>query len=104
MKLAILSRGSGICSTRRLHDAALGRGHEVEMLDTLRFAIDRRSRDPNLYYRRRRIDDFDAALPRLGASITYFGTAVVRQFEQMNIFCANSSNGIANSQDKLRSL
>ncbi len=104
MKLAILSRSSEIYSTRRLYEAGISRGHEVEVLDTLRFAIDLRSREPRLYYRRRRIEDFDAVLPRIGTSITYFGTAVVRQFEQMDIYCANSSVGIANSRDKLRSL
>lgn len=104
MKLAILSRGKGIYSTRRLLEAARGRGHETRVLDTLRFAIDLRSREPDLYYRQRPIDDFDAVLPRIGASITYFGTAVVRQFEQMDVFCANSSTGITNSRDKLRAL
>ena len=104
MRLAILSRGSEIYSTRRLLEAALGRGHEAKVLDTLRFAIDLRSREPDLYYRQKHVDDFDAVLPRIGASITYFGTAVVRQFEQMDVFCANSANGIMNSRDKLRSL
>jgi ribosomal protein S6--L-glutamate ligase len=104
MKLAILSRGRTIYSTRRLLEAARGRGHEAEVLDTLHFAIDLRSREPDLFYRGKHVDDFNAVLPRIGASITYFGTAVVRQFEQMDVFCANSSTGIANSRDKLRSL
>ena len=104
MKLAILSRERENYSTRRLVEAARQRGQQVKVLDTLRFAIDLRSREPDLYYRNRHIDDFDAVLPRVGASITYFGTAVVRQFEQMDVFCANSSAGISNSRDKLRSL
>ncbi len=104
MKLAILSRGRNLYSTRRLMEAALGRGHEAKVLDTLRFAIDLRSREPDLYYRGKHLDEYDAVLPRIGASITYFGTAVVRQFEQMDVFCANSSTGICNSRDKLRSL
>lgn len=104
MRLAILSRGRDIYSTRRLLEAALGRGHEAEVLDTLRFAIDLRSREPDLFYRGVHVDDFNAVLPRIGSSITYFGTAVVRQFEQMDVFCANSSTGIVNSRDKLRSL
>ena len=59
---------------------------------------------PDLYFRRKHLSDYDAVLPRIGASITYYGTAVVRQFEQMNVFSTNSSWGIANSRDKLRSL
>ncbi|MCR9200872.1 MAG: RimK family alpha-L-glutamate ligase [Planctomycetaceae bacterium] len=74
------------------------------MLDTLKFAIDLQSGDPDLFFRSRHLSSYDAILPRIGASITYFGTAVVRQFEQMDVFCANSSSGIANSRDKLRSL
>ena len=104
MKLAILSRSTNIYSTRRLLEAAQGRGHEARVLDTLRFSIDLRSKQPDLYYRRRRVENYDAVLPRIGASITYFGTAVVRQFEQMDVFSANSSHGIQNSRDKLRSL
>jgi ribosomal protein S6--L-glutamate ligase len=68
------------------------------------FTIDLEEGDPDLFYRQQEITDLDAVLPRIGASITYFGTAVVRQFEQMDIFCANSATGIANSRDKLRSL
>jgi ribosomal protein S6--L-glutamate ligase len=104
MKLAILSRTSTIYSTRRLLEAARSRGHDADVLDTLRFSIDLRSQQPDLFYRRKKVDAFDAVLPRIGASITYFGTAVVRQFEQMDVFCANSSYGILNSRDKLRSL
>ena len=104
MKLAILSRSPRCYSTRRLREAAIERGHEVKVLDTLKFAIDLEAGEPNLYYRGKQLGDYDAALPRIGASITYFGTAVVRQFEQMDVFCANSSAGIMNSRDKLRSL
>jgi ribosomal protein S6--L-glutamate ligase len=74
------------------------------VLNTLRFSIDVRRGDPRLYYRAKPLSTYDAALPRIGASVTYFGTAVVRQFEQMDVFCANSSNGIVTSRDKLRSL
>jgi len=104
MKLGILSCASRCYSTKRLRQAALGRGHKVQVLNTLRFAIDLEQGEPDLYYRNKRISAYDAVLPRIGASITYFGTAVVRQFEQMDVYCANSSNGIANSRDKLRSL
>ncbi len=82
----------------------MDRGHAVDVLDTLRFAIDLASDDPDLQYRGRPIDDYDAVIPRIGASITYFGTAVVRQFEQMDVYTPNTSNGIANSRDKLRSI
>lgn len=104
MKLAILSRSARCYSTRRLRDSAAKRGHKVKVLDTLKFAIDLQPGEPDLYYRGKRLSHYDAILPRIGASITYFGTAVVRQFEQMDVFTANSSVGISNSRDKLRSL
>ncbi|HBV61871.1 MAG TPA: 30S ribosomal protein S6--L-glutamate ligase [Rhodopirellula sp.] len=104
MKLAILSRASNCYSTRRLKEAASKRGHKVKVLDTLRFSIDLEKGDPDLYYRSKPLSDYDAIVPRIGASITYFGTAVVRQFEQMDVFSAASSAGIANSRDKLRCL
>ena len=102
MKLAILSRAPRSYSTRRLRAAAADRGHEVKVLDTLRFAIDLSGAEPDLQYRGRPLSDYDAILPRIGASITYFGTAVVRQFEQMDVYTPNTANGIANARDKLR--
>jgi len=104
MKLAILSCSPNCYSTRRLREAAEQRGHEVKVLNTLKFAIDLEEGEPDLYFRQKRLSHYDAVLPRIGASITYFGTAVVRQFEQMDVWCANSSAGISNSRDKLRSL
>ena len=104
MKLGILSCSLRCYSTRRLREAAEQRGHNVKVLNTLKFAIDLEQGDPDLFFRTKQLTHYDAVLPRIGASITYFGTAVVRQFEQMDIFCANSSGGIANSRDKLRSL
>lgn len=104
MKLAILSRSSQCYSTRRLREAALTRGHKVRVLDTLKFSIDLQKGEPDLFFRSKRLSDYDAVLPRIGASITYFGTAVVRQFEQMDVFTANGSIGISNSRDKLRSM
>lgn len=104
MKLAILSCGPRSYSTRRLREAAIQRGHKVLVLNTLKFAIDLERGAPDLYFRQKQLSQYDAVLPRIGASITYFGTAVVRQFEQMDVFCANSSAGISNSRDKLRSL
>ena len=104
MKLGILSCSLKCYSTRRLREAAEQRGHTVKVLNTLKFSIDLEQGSPDLFFRTKRLSLYDAVLPRIGASITYFGTAVVRQFEQMDVFCANSSGGISNSRDKLRSL
>ena len=104
MKLGILSCSPNCYSTRRLREAATQRGHNVKVLNTLKFSIDLKQAEPDLYFRGLQLSDYDAVIPRVGASITYFGTAVVRQFEQMDVFSANSSSGITNSRDKLRSL
>ena len=102
MRLAILSRAPRAYSTRRLRAAAVERGHDVKVLNTLRFAIDLSGDVPDLQFRGRQLTDYDAILPRIGNSITYFGTAVVRQFEQMDVYTPNTANGISNSRDKLR--
>lgn len=104
MKIAILSREPRSYSTKRLKEAALGRGHRARVLDTLRFSIGLEAERPSLFFRGKHVSHYDAVIPRIGASITYFGTAVVRQFEQMGTFCANSALGITSSRDKLRSL
>ncbi|MCL4161140.1 UNVERIFIED_CONTAM: hypothetical protein GTU68_019938, partial [Idotea baltica] len=104
MKLGILSCSTKCYSTRRLVEAAKQRGHDVDVLNTTKLSIDLREREPGLYYDQKQIFDYDAVIPRIGTSITYFGTAVVRQFEQMDIYSVNSSAGITNSRDKLRSL
>lgn len=104
MKLAILSREQRTYSTRRLVEACKKRGHRVKVLNTVKFAIDLESEFPDLRYKLKPLTHYDAVLPRIGASITYYGTAVVRQFQQMNVFCANSADAILNSRDKLRSL
>ncbi len=104
MKIGILSCGPKSYSTRRLKEAAQSRGHDVKVLNTLRFAIDLDKGRPDLYFRGKSLSTYDAVIPRIGASVTYFGTAVVRQFEQMDVFCMNGANGITNSRDKLRSL
>ena len=103
MKLAILSKEPNNYSTKRLAEAAKLRGHTVKVLNTLKFALDLEEEAPDLYYRQKRLSDYDAVLPRIGNSITYFGTAVVRQFQQMDIYSPNSADGILNSRDKLRS-
>lgn len=102
MKLAILSRAPRSYSTQRLRTAALDRGHQVKVLNTLRFAIDLSGDEPDLQFRGKQLSDYDAVLPRIGNSITYFGTAVVRQFEQMDVYTPATANGISNSRDKLR--
>ncbi len=104
MKLAILSCSPNAYSTRRLKEAAEQRGHNAKVLNTLKFAIDLDRGNPDLYFRQKPLSSYDAVLPRIGASITYYGTAVVRQFQEMDVFCANTAHGIANSRDKLRSL
>ena len=104
MKLAVLSRSPSAYSTRRLSEAALQRNHSVKVLNTLKFAIDLDEGSPDLFYRQKHLSSYDAVLPRIGASITYYGTAVVRQFQEMDVFCANTAHGISNSRDKLRSL
>jgi ribosomal protein S6--L-glutamate ligase len=104
MKIGILSRMPRSYSTRRLKAAAAARGHKVQVLDTLRFSITLESEEPGLYYRRRKAPKMDAIVPRIGASITFFGLAVVRQFELMGVHVANDSLGIARSRDKLRAI
>ena len=104
MKIAILSRNANCYSTRRLREAAAVRGHRVRVLDTLKFSISLMQGRPTLYFRAKQLSQYDAVIPRIGASITHFGTAVVRQFEQMGVFTANSAIGINHARDKLRAL
>jgi ribosomal protein S6--L-glutamate ligase len=102
VKLAILSRAPRSYSTQRLRSAALNRGHDAKVLNTLRFGIDLAGEEPDLQFRGKPLSDYDAVLPRIGNSITYYGTAVVRQFEQMDVYTPNTAAGISNSRDKLR--
>lgn len=104
MKIAILSRSPRAYSTIRLRQAAQQRGFKVRVLDTMKFAIALEHGSPDLYFKGKRVSSYDAIIPRIGASITYYGTAVVRQFEQMGVYCANSALGISHSRDKLRCL
>ncbi|NIP30208.1 MAG: 30S ribosomal protein S6--L-glutamate ligase [Candidatus Dadabacteria bacterium] len=104
MKIAIMSRGPNLYSTKRLVEACADRGHKPEVLDTTKFSINVESGNPDLIYKNERLTKFDAVIPRIGASITFFGTAVLRQFEQMGLYCLNSSIGIVSSRDKLRSI
>lgn len=104
MKIGILSRNPRCYSTRRLKEACARRGHHVKVLSTLRFSMEVEPGRPALFYKNRHLSRYDAVIPRIGASITMFGTAVVRQFEQMGVFTLNSSNAISVSRDKLRSV
>lgn len=104
MKLSILSCAPKCYSTLRLLEAAKQRNHSVKVLNTTRLTLELAHGQPDLYYRGAQIDAPDAILPRIGTSLTRYGTAVVRQFEQMDIYTPNTSAGIGNSRDKLRSL
>jgi ribosomal protein S6--L-glutamate ligase len=104
MRLAILSRNDSLYSTRVLAEAGRRRGHRVDVLDTLQFDIRVSRRNPELFYAGAPLEPYDAVIPRIGASITVFGLAVVRQFEMMGVYCLNESQAIARSRDKLRCL
>ncbi len=104
MKIAILSRSERGYSVRRLKEAAVARGHEVKRLDTLRFSMTLERNTPELYFRGAPLSHYDAVIPRIGQSITHYGLAVVRQFEQCGIYAANDSLAIAASRDKLRAM
>ncbi len=103
MKIAILSRSSGLYSTSRLKQAALGRGHEVAVVDYLRCYIDITARRPKVLFRGEEVQPH-AVIPRIGASYTFYGAAIVRQFEMADVFTVCSSDGISRSRDKLRSM
>ena len=102
MKIGILSQKSTLYSTARLVEAAQARGHEVQVIDPLLCYMDITSHRPMVYFRDKKLDGFDAIIPRIGASITFYGTAVLRQFEMMDVFCVNESVAISRSRDKLR--
>ena len=104
MKIGILTRGPELYSTRRLVEAAEGHGHEVVLVNPLFCYMDITSNRPSMHYRGKALDGFDAVIPRIGASVTFYGTAVVRQFEMMGVYCVNESVAISRSRDKLRSL
>jgi ribosomal protein S6--L-glutamate ligase len=104
MKLAILSREPKNYTTQRLLESAQGRGHRVKVLDTLKFGIHIEAGSPELTYRGKDLSNYDAVIPRIGSSVTFYGTAVLRQFEQAGTFTLNPSHAILVSRDKLRSL
>lgn len=104
MKIVILSRNAHLYSTAHLADAAQTRGHEVLVVDPLQCYMNITPHSPSIHYRGETLSGIDAIVPRIGASITFYGTAVVRQFEMMNVYSVNESVAITRSRDKLRSL
>jgi ribosomal protein S6--L-glutamate ligase len=103
MKIAILSRKRNLYSTRRLVEAAEQKGHEVQVIDVLRCYMNITSARPSIHYSGKVLAGFDAVIPRIGSSVTFYGTAVVRQFEMMGVYPLNESVAITRSRDKLRS-
>lgn len=104
MKIAILSRNEKLYSTRRFVEAAEQRDHEINIIDPLKCYMTIASQRPTIHYRGEELVGYDAVIPRIGASVTFFGTAVVRQFEMMGVYCLNESVAISRSRDKLRSM
>jgi ribosomal protein S6--L-glutamate ligase len=103
MKIAVLSRNKKLYSTSRLVEAAESRGHDGSVIDVLRCYMNITSLKPTIHFRGEVLEGFDAVIPRIGASVTFYGTAVLRQFEMMNVFPLNESVAITRSRDKLRS-
>ncbi len=104
MKIVILSTSKELYSTRRLMEAAVNRGHQVEVVDHLKCNLITEKENPSVHYMGRALDDTDAVIPRIGASVTFYGSAVIRQFEMRHIFTAVQSQALLRSRDKLRSL
>ncbi len=104
MNILILSRNTALYSTRKLCEAAVARGHTVEVVDPLLCYMDIASKKPAVFYRKKKMDQIDAVIPRIGASVTFYATAVLRQFEMMGVYCLNESVAISRSRDKLRAL
>lgn len=104
MKIAILSRKHNLYSTNRLVEAATSHGHSADVIDTLRCYMNITSARPTIHYKGNELEHYDAVIPRIGASVTFYGTAVVRQLEMMGVFCVNDSVAITRGRDKLRSL
>ena len=104
MKIALLSRNPSLYSTKRLVEAAQSRGHEVQRLDVLRCYMNITSHKPTIHFKGEAFQLFDAVIPRIGASVTFYGTAVLRQLEMMGVYPLNESVAISRSRDKLRAL
>lgn len=104
MNILILSANKNLYSTKRLVEEAKNKGHKVEVIKPTHCFMDVTTGVPMVYYKKRKLNKFDAVIPRIGASISSYGMAIVRQFEMMGVYCLNSSNAIGRSRDKLRSL
>lgn len=104
MKIAILSRNAELYSTKRLVEAATRRGHQVQVIDPLTCYMNVNRTNSSIHHKGQVLEDFDAVIPRIGASITFYGTAVLRQFEMMGVYSLNESVAISRARDKLRSL
>ncbi|MBL7844849.1 MAG: 30S ribosomal protein S6--L-glutamate ligase [Cyclobacteriaceae bacterium] len=104
MNIAILSRDAKLYSTRRIKEAGERRGHNVEIIDHMKCVLFIEKKNPVVLYQGKRLDYFDAVIPRIGASVTFYGAAVVRQFEMMKVFTAIESQALIRSRDKLRCL
>lgn len=104
MKIAILSRNSKLYSTKRLVAAAEAHGHTVRVVDPLRCYMNIAAHNPEIHYKGAKLEEFDAVIPRIGTSVTFYATAILRQFEMMGVFPLNESVAISRSKDKLRSL
>ncbi|MEM7642118.1 MAG: 30S ribosomal protein S6--L-glutamate ligase [Pseudomonadota bacterium] len=104
MKIAMLARNPDLYSHKRLVEAAEARGHEIRVINTLRCYMNIASRRPEIYYNGEKLERFDAVIPRIGASVTFYGMAVLRQFEMMGVYPLNESVAIGRSRDKLRSM
>lgn len=104
MKIGILSRNANLYSTRRLIEACEARGHEAKVVDVLRCYMNINSNKPEIHYQGEELSGVDAVIPRIGASVTFYGTAVIRQFETMGVYAVNESIAISRSRDKLRSM
>jgi len=104
MKIAMLARNPNLYSHQRLKEAATARGHELDIINTLRCYMNIASRRPDVYYNGEKLPKYDAVIPRIGASVTFYGLAVLRQFEMMGVYPLNESVAIGRSRDKLRSL
>lgn len=104
MKIAMLARNADLYSHKRLKEAAETRGHELDIINTLRCYMNIASHRPEVYYNDAKLPPYDAVLPRIGASITFYGLAVLRQFEMMGVYPLNESVAIGRSRDKLRSM
>ena len=104
MKIALLAQNHTLYSHRRLKEAAEARGHQLDMIKTLHCYMNIASRRPEIYYDGEKLPKYDAVIPRIGASVTFYGTAVLRQFEMMGVYPLNESVAIGRSRDKLRSM